>query len=205
MTTPSATPAPQHEPGPRGSRLATALTRRHNPLRRRSDVRRGRLRVLLTLALLVAGVLSALLSLGVYQHERAVAERQAAALHQVRATVLTDAAQPTPSAGADFRSDVRWTDSWGTVHQARVSISGTATAGSSVTLWLDSSDRPAMAPPGPANSLGKSLFIGMLVLVAADSTALAASGLARARLDRADLRAWGQEWQQVGPLWTGRG
>ncbi|MFC1405522.1 MULTISPECIES: hypothetical protein [Streptacidiphilus] len=203
MATPAAAPTPA-QPAPRRSRLGIALARRHNPLWRRTDALRARLRMLLIAALIVITALAALLALGLYRSDRAAAGRYAATLHRVQAVALADADQQHPVDGARFTAEVRWTDASG-AHQARAAAGATTLRGDPVTVWVDAAGSPSSAPRSEAYSTGKAAMVGSLVWISVTSGALAVATLRRRRLGQVDLERWTREWEDVEPVWTRRG
>ena len=203
MATPAAAPTPSH-PAPRRSRLGAVVGRRHNPLWRRTDTLRSRLRVLLALAVTATVALAALLALGFYHDDRASAVQQASALHRTQAVALTDADQDHGGYGANFTALLRWTDPSGATHQGRAAVDAATVAGTSVPVWLNSAGQVSAPPTTVADSTGKAILLGGLVLVSGGSLVLAGSSLARSRLSRADLRNWEREWKEIEPTWTRR-
>lgn len=203
MATSAAAPTPSH-PAPRRSRLGAAVARRHNPLWRRTDTLRSRLRVLLVLAVTATAALAALLAVGFYHQDRAAAQRQAAALHRTQAVALTDADQGHGGYGAGFSAVLRWTDPSGATRQGRAAVDAATVTGAGVPVWLDSADRPTAPPTTAADSTSMAILLGGLVLVTGASLVLAGASLARSRLGRADLRDWEREWNRIEPAWTRR-
>jgi hypothetical protein len=203
MATPAAAPTPA-QPAPHRSRLGMALARRHNPLRRRTDVLRARLRITLTVALIAITALCAVLALGLYRSDHAAAERYAATLRRVQAVALTDADQQHPVSGASFTAQVSWTDAVGS-RQARIPAHATTLKGDQVTLWLNAAGAPSSPPRPEAYSAGKAAMVGSLCFVAATSCALAAAALRRRRLSQADLDRWARDWEAIEPVWTRKG
>ena len=179
-------------------------TPRHNPLLRRTDVLRHRLGVLLALGLAAAASLSVLLALHLDHVDRAAVQRYTTDLRQVQAVAVGDAAQQRTAAGAAYVSPVRWTDAAGATHQARAVVPGTADAGSTVALWLDSEGRPATPPTSTADSTGKATFLGFLAFLCSVTLVTTTVSSRRARLDRTDLQGWELDWQRVEPAWTAR-
>ena len=202
MATPAAAPVPA-QPAPRRSRLGIVLARRHNPLWRRTDVLRARLRILLTATLIAITALGALLALGLYRSDRAAAERYAATVHRVHAVALTDADQQHSVGGANFTAQVRWNDTAGP-HQARVAAVATTLKGDPVTVWVNAAGAPSSRPRTEAYSTAKAAMVGSLSWVGATSGALAAATLRRRRLSQTDLQGWAREWEDVEPVWTRR-
>ena len=203
MATPAAAPVPSH-PAPRRSRLAATLARRHNPLWRRTDSLRSRLRILLVLALIAVAALSALLALGLYRSDRAAAARHAATLRQTQAVALTNAGQSHVGYGANFTAEIRWTGPTGAAHESRAAVDPGTVPGTKVTVWLDSADQVTAPPVSVADSAGRAVLLGGLSLLGGGVLTTVGASLARSRLNRADLRNWDQAWQVTEPTWTRR-
>lgn len=202
MATPAAAPVPA-QPAPHRSRLGIALSRRHNPLWRRTDALRARLRIALIVALTAITAVGAVLALALYRSDRSAAEHYAATMHQVQAVALTDADQQHPVGGANFTAQVRWTDTAGT-HQARVAADASTVKGNPVAVWLNAAGTPSTPPRSEADSAGKAVLIGILGWSGTATAALATAALGRRRLAQADLNRWEQEWQDTEPQWTRR-
>lgn len=201
MATPATTPTPS-PPAPRRSRLTAALTRRRNPLRRRTDSQRTWLRALTLLGLGAAVALSALLAQQLYRSDRATALQQRAPLHQVQADVLTDVARVPVTPDAGLTAQVRWTDTDGTTHSAVVDVPASTTKGGHLSLWLDATGQPRTAPGSAEDWATSAAYLGATVLVGSVFLLAAARSLARAHLDRTDLHNWEQGWNRVEPLWA---
>jgi hypothetical protein len=203
MATPAAAPTPSH-PAPRRSRFGAAAARRHNPLWRRTDSLRSRLRALLVLGLVASAGLSVLVALALYQDDRSASHRYAATLHQVQAVAVSDADQQHGGLGGDFSAVVRWTDPSGKAHQTRAAADPATLTGDKVAVWLDSTDQVAAPPTNVADSAGKAVVLGSLALVTAATLVSAMGSVARSRLNQADIRNWDREWEKTEPAWTRR-
>lgn len=203
MATPAAAPTPS-QPAPHRSRLGARAARRHNPLWRRTDTLRGRLRVLLAITLATTAALSALLALGLYHDDRASALRYAATLHRTTAVALTDADQNHGGFGAGSTAVLSWTSPSGSRHQARAATAASTLTGDKVTVWLTRADQVVAPPTSVADSTGRAILLGSLTLLGSGTLVLAGGTLARSRLSRADLRNWELDWQHTEPTWTRR-
>ncbi|MFG2800955.1 hypothetical protein [Streptomyces pseudovenezuelae] len=118
--------------------------------------------------------------------------------HAVRAVLLTDESHHTsairPSSGSSDRS-------LGTVRTDRTLVDTGLKAGSRLLLWQDCNAALATAPPSTREA---ALEAGVLAGLALVGTVHAAGALARWRLDRRRVEAWGREWDLVGPRWGHR-
>lgn len=180
--------------------------RRGNPLLRRTDRQRGRLRVLLVLGLVAAVALAALVGVFSYRSERLAARHEAVGLRQVQAVELSDAVPSAPGISPGYTARVRWSDPTGagTVRQAVAAVPATGTVGSRVPVWVDAAGQVRSAPAPAGVSAADSVFFGSVALVVLAPSAVIAWYLADGRLDRIDQRNWEREWQQVEPEWTRR-
>jgi len=206
MATPAATPTPPPHPSEHRSRLRAARARRHNPLLRRTDRQRGRLRILWALGLVAALALAVLAGVISDRIERAATVRAAEQLHQVQAVEIGNAVPSRSGISVTYTAEVRWTDPAGTgpTRQAVAPVPAFDTAGSRVSLWVDAAGRVHPAPASADVSAGDSVVIGGLALLVLVPSVEVARYLAARRLDRADQRNWESEWQRVEPEWTGR-
>ena len=202
MATPATAPTPSPQPVPHRSRLGAAVARRRNPLWRRTDTLRARLRALLVLALAATAALSALAALGLYQGDRDHAHRYAAVHQRTRAVALT--AADHSSTGSGFSALVRWTGPTGTGQRALATVDPGTVPGDRVTVWLDHADRVAAPPAGIGDSVGRAVLFGGLGLVGTGSLVLAGGSLARNRLNRVDARDWDRDWKDTEPAWSRR-
>ncbi|WP_329258245.1 hypothetical protein [Streptomyces pseudovenezuelae] len=116
--------------------------------------------------------------------------------HAVRAVLLTDDSHHTsairPPSGSSDRS-------LGTVRTDRTLVDTGLKAGSRLVLWQDGSGMLATAPPSTREAALEAGVLGALA-----STVHAAGAVARWRLDRRRVEAWGREWDLVGPRWGHR-
>ncbi|MEY9964143.1 uncharacterized membrane protein YidH (DUF202 family) [Streptacidiphilus sp. MAP12-16] len=200
MAAPEAAPTPPF-PTQRRSRLGAARARHRSPLRRRNDTLRTWLRTSMVLGLLTAASLSALIGLLSYQTHRATAVRHEGQLHKVQALALTDA---TRSQGNATAARIRYTDLVGAVHEARLTVPATTAQGDRFPLWLNDRNQASTPPDSLADSASAAVCLGVLTLIGTAIVIVAAQTLARARLERTNLRHWEREWLQIEPAWSHR-
>ncbi|MEV7777571.1 hypothetical protein [Kitasatospora sp. NPDC088351] len=211
----SSTPRPTRAaslPRRAGRHLRRALGARRDPLVRPLDRSRSRAWAAALLGLLLAlsaAVGAALLSFHAADHD-ASADR--ARLHRVDAVLLT-AARPGNAAnsrwagGYESRADVTvsWTYPDGQQHTGRAEAPRSATAGSTVTVWVD--DDGGRADP-PATRVGVAVEAVCTGLSGFAALAAALGGGLALRLRALDRRAdqeWQRSWARLEPLWSGRG
>jgi hypothetical protein len=123
---------------------------------------------------------------------------------QVDAVLLENAGtggdQDEP-ATAPQAARARWTAPDGSARNGIVQAVAGSRIGSRVAVWVDDAGM-LRAPPVRHHPAAQALLVGALVVF---GLAAALSGLhriARGFLDRRRDRAWGQEWLEVGPLWS---
>ena len=125
---------------------------------------------------------------------------------QVEAVLLDD---PPPGYREADSEDVAWrlvrfAGTSGSEQVANVPAAGRQPAGGTVRLWVDRNDRVMPAPLTQTDAVVISATAG--IGIAALGAAVLASmwfGLRRL-LDIRNSAAWGQEWAQVEPVWSGR-
>lgn len=204
-------------PGGRGerrgvSRVGRPLRHRFgfdgNPLRRPTDWSESVTRVVLLAAFaLLAPVLAMLVGQWAYTQGSAAGGLQASSRHEVRATLLEDAA------GSDLTRDgipltstapVRWTGPDGSRHQATVAVTAGRDAGGTTTVWVDDSGDPVGRPltdgQVTVNAVAAGLLTFTLTGIAAGLTWI---GVSR-RIDRRRMAEWDAEWVTFSSRWTGQ-
>jgi hypothetical protein len=98
----------------------------------------------------------------------------------------------------------RWKAPDGTPRTGEVYAPAGAAAGSTVTVWIDGSGRPAVSPVQRGDVIEATALAASLATVAV-AVVLALLGLlARRVLDRRRLAAWEDRWAVTGPQWTRR-
>ncbi|MER5642292.1 hypothetical protein ABT095_35790 [Kitasatospora sp. NPDC002227] len=178
---------------------------RANPVRRTSDrvqwwLARVRLAVL-AVTLPAAAVTTGLRS---YRGELHSAQTQSATRHPVTARLTTDAPGPTGADSAKVPATAAWTASDGTTRTATVDVWAGESAGTAVSLWVDSHDTPVSAPPNHAQAVTSGWTTAALT---AGSVALLCLGLWKGSvhlLNRSRYARWDAEWSQVEPRWSRR-
>lgn len=199
----------------RAGRTAGHTTRlwrlRRNPLRRRSDLLEGWLRIaarLLLTLLIPAGC--ALTAASVAQQTLRAGED----LHRASA-VLTEPApgDPTENGPGWFASvgqerDVpvraRWTAPDGTTHTGVAEAPPGSERGARVTVWLDDAGRTRPRPPEPGEAWAGGVLTGLALALPAVVLVMGARGVLCARLDARRAEGWEREWAEVGPEWSRR-
>jgi hypothetical protein len=204
MLTPKARP-----PGTRLARCARWLGFERNPLRRRTDRIEAVIRLASMILLLVAVPLAAI-AVGQQADHLALrrAEAQRAAEHQVTAVLLRPAQAtglPDPYTSVQLTYVLaRWQPAGQPPRSGQVLAPAGASAGSTVTIWIDRSGALASPPPEHRDIAGDVAIAAVMAGLATCLLLVGSNALARRALDRRRLQAWDAEWRATGPQWTGR-
>ncbi|MEV7022319.1 hypothetical protein [Kitasatospora sp. NPDC093558] len=209
----SSSPSPAHPAAlPRriGRQLRRALGGRREPLARSVDRARARAWALAALGLLLALALATAGALAGYRSDapRAAAER--GRLHQVDAVVL--AVPQHGGSGSKFsggyesriEAEARWTYPEGQPHTGTVQAPQTATAGTTVSIWVGP-DGAVSVPPLDRTAIAVSAAcIGAGTLLALVALVVLALRLRLRALERRSDESWTRAWARLEPLWSGR-
>ena len=173
------------------------------PLKGGSDRLECLFRVLVLLALLVAG--PAGLAVGTASHLRLAAQAEEQAQSRYRATaVLLEAAPAQPVSPAipwALGVAAEWTTAAGTVRQGDIAAPVGADAGDPVTIWVDGDGDAVRAPLPRKAVVTEAVTTGGFTWLAVSGLAVAAYALLRWALDRYRLRRWAAGWAVVEPVW----
>ncbi|MFF9365393.1 Rv1733c family protein [Streptomyces griseoluteus] len=169
--------------------------RRHNPLRRRSDVVEAWMVVVVAVLLCVVAPLTGTVAgLVAYDRARTHAEEQRAERQPVRAVVAgRPASRPTVHGdrGHGYRAEVRWTEPGRRTRTAVADVRAGTRAGDTVTVWFDSRGRMVVG-------------IGLGVAGGTAAIVLLARAVERRIALRHRLAEWERAWARTGPAWTRR-
>ncbi|MEY9844265.1 hypothetical protein ABH940_001332 [Streptacidiphilus sp. BW17] len=192
----------------RADQAADEAVRELNPLLRLTDRVRRRLRRLRS-CLLALAALGAVAAGATTWAGEAAAARERVGGHEVRATTLVAAVplKQTALRGgvvAYVTTPVGWQDPPGVRHTGAASVPRGRAAGTAVEVWVDASGSPVTPPAGPADLALLTLLVGVATMSAGAGLVLTGTWVARRRVDRRDFRSWGDEWEQVEPVWSGR-
>ncbi|MFI8348733.1 hypothetical protein [Streptomyces sp. NPDC085596] len=182
--------------------------RRHNPLRRRSDVVEAWVVVLVAVLLCVVAPLAGTAA-GLYTYDRARthAEEQRAERHSVRAEVLgRPAARPTVHGdrGHSYRAEVRWTEPGQKPRTAVAHVPAGTRAGDAVTVWFDGRGHTVAPPPNDIAVWQHTVAVGLGVAGGTATFVLLARAVERRVALRHRLDEWERAWARTGPRWTRR-
>lgn len=182
----------------RMSRLLRWLAGR-NALRRPVDRIEGAVLVVLSVGLLAAVAVAAVVGTYTYQSQRAAS----ASMRPAVAVLL----QAGPHYGGPARigqAEARWRDRGGANRSGVLTAVSTpgimgAAAGARIAVWLDRSGQPAAPPAGHVAMIVNALALGAAVAGGAAVTLLICYALCRLVLDRRRLAAWESAWSLTGP------
>ncbi|MGW3111065.1 Rv1733c family protein [Streptomyces sp. NPDC001091] len=182
--------------------------RRHNPLRRRSDVVEAWVVVVVAVLLCVGAPLAGTAAgLVTYDRARTHAEEQRAERHAVRAVVLgRPAARPTVQGdrGHGYRAEVRWTEPGRRTQTVVADVPAGTRAGDTVTVWFDSRGRTTPPPPNDVTVWQHTVAVGLGTAGGAAAIVLLARAVERRVALRHRLDEWERAWARTGPRWTRR-
>ncbi|HEY4022477.1 MAG TPA: hypothetical protein VGM75_27555 [Pseudonocardiaceae bacterium] len=171
-----------------------------SPLRRTVD-RVERAALALAIGLAVAAVPIALLTgAAVHRASDAIVAAENAAAHPATALLLRDAPTDTAALGAATTLGEWHTD--GTVRTGPVDVMPGATAGTTVSVWLDDAGRP-VAPPLTADQAYWRGFVTVVMLLLATFALITSAYLLTHWLcERRRIAEWAADWRAVEPRWT---
>jgi hypothetical protein len=182
----------------RMSRLLRWLAGR-NALRRPVDRIEGAVLVVLSVGLLAAVAVAAVVGTHTYQSQRA-----ASASMRPAVAVLLQAGPLYSGPARIGQAEARWRDRGGDNRSGVLTAVSTpgimgAAAGARIPVWLDRSGQPAAPPAGQVAMIVNALALGAAVAGGAAVTLLICYALCRLVLDRWRLAAWESAWSLTGP------
>ncbi|MEU6816658.1 hypothetical protein [Streptomyces sp. NPDC046860] len=189
-------------------RIRSRRRRRHNPLRRRSDVMEAWVVTVVAVLLCVLAPLAGI-SAGLYTYDRARAHatEQRAERHAVRAVVRgRPDARPTVRGdrGQGYRAEVRWTEAGRGPRTAVAPVPVGTRAGDTVTVWFDGRGRAVPAPADDVAVWQHTVAVGLATVGGTAAIVLLARAVERRVALRRRLDEWERAWARTGPRWTRR-
>ncbi|MFF7648128.1 hypothetical protein [Streptomyces canus] len=177
---------------------------RNNPLRRRDDILEAWIVLAVWAVVAVGGTIAGLLTAHAADE---VFAQQRADRHPVRALLVSDASAHTStvrSSSDKALGQVRWTAPDGSARTGRTLVDASLKAGTRLVVWQDGHGVLVTAPPNTARAGVEAGVLGALAGLAVTGAVQATGAVARWRLDRRRIDAWGREWDLVGPMWGHR-
>ena len=174
---------------------------RGNPLRRHDDIVEAWIVLVVWAVFAVGGTVAGLVTAHAADEMFA---RQRAERQSVRAVLLNDVPRSATALGGTTErrmTTVRWTTSDGSTRTGRTLVETGLEAGSRVTVWQNAEGRLTAAPLSSTEAAIESGFLGTSAAAALAGLVFGAGAVARWRLDRHRVDAWGKEWDLVGPRW----
>lgn len=174
---------------------------------RRSDRVEGRLGLLLVVAFfLVAPLMGAWVWNMAYRSEEGQNSRVRDRIARVEAVLLDDASEPAPTDGTGMPTELwvaraRWSAPSGVEHVGAVQVVGKLLAGDRIGLWIDRNGEPVTAPE-PAHPSTEAALATTVAVLAVLCALVLTKATVRLVLDRRRMRAWQDEWSEIGPRWT---
>ncbi|MFC9289540.1 hypothetical protein [Streptomyces sp. NPDC057052] len=181
--------------------------RRHNPLRRRSDVVEAWTVLVVAVLVLIGAPLAGALA-GRWAHEdaRAVAAGQRAERHRVRAEVVGRPPDTLPTAEGvreqRLRIAVRWTEPGTGPRTAVALVPAGSQRGDRVDVWFDARGR-SVPPPRDGTAVWQhTLTLGVATAGGSAAAVLLGHAVVRRVALRHRLAEWDREWARTGPEWS---
>ncbi|NUO43168.1 MAG: hypothetical protein HOV82_14115 [Streptomyces sp.] len=177
---------------------------RSNPLRRRDDIVEAWVVLVVWAVVAVGGTVAGLVT--AHATDEALAQ-QRAGRHPVHAVLIADVPHPTPavrSSSGKALAKVRWTAPDGSTRTDNVLVDTGLKAGTHVVAWQDRRGTWVTAPPSAGAAAVEAGVLGAAAGLALAGAVFAVGAVARSRLDRRRIDAWGREWDLMGPRWGHR-
>ena len=190
--------------GQTAGRLVRRFTLGSGRLKRRSDRVQFAARVLLLILLVTAAPVALAVADATGSQTRGLANAQAAARHQVGATLLADAPPAPDAAHPELRSAVRasWTAPSGVEREGIVDVRAGTKAGTSVSIWVDRTGNATTRPLGTADVVSRAIGYGVATFLGISTLAAVSYLAVRVLLDRHRMRRWAADWAVVEPVWS---
>lgn len=183
--------------------------RRHNPLRRRSDVVEAWTVLVVAVLVLIGAPLAGALT-GRWAHEdaRAVAAEQRAERHRVRAEVVGRPPDTLPTAEGvrehRLRIAVRWTEPGAGPRTTTALVPAGTHRGDRVDVWFDARGR-SVPPPSDGTAVWQhTLTLGVATAGGSAAAVLLGHAVLRRVALRHRLAEWDREWARTEPEWSRR-
>jgi hypothetical protein len=176
-------------------------------LKRTSDRLEVLARVLVVCSVLTAVPIALTVATETHVRARLEAVAEAAARHQVTATLLEDAPVTegdAQSGAAEPPAAAVWTGPDGVERKGFVVAPAGTRAGFSVPIWLDAQGDRTKRPLSGGDIAARSVGYALLTLLVISGVALVAHLSFRKVLDRSRCCRWAREWATVEPRWTHR-
>ncbi|MEU1852432.1 hypothetical protein ABZ499_24955 [Streptomyces sp. NPDC019990] len=199
-------PIPRAQPPP--IRAVRWWRWRRNPLRRRSDLLRAWIGLVLAVAVAITAPLAAW-AVGTTVHDTltAAAREQARAGRHTTAALLDDAPGHPEPGSAESRETrypvkVGYTAPDGTARTATTDVDPGLPAGHRVRVWTNAEGTLAKPPMPPGDIRNRTVGAGALAAITVLFTGTSAYRLTARVLDQRRMRAWEAEWQRTARRWT---
>ncbi|MFD8253055.1 Rv1733c family protein [Streptomyces werraensis] len=189
---------PPQDPQPRHR-----VSRKANPLRRRSDQLEAWISRLLLLILLL-GLPAATLGTGLatYRSAMGTVRTQSAERQEVDAQVVS--AGRTVAATQEQRAQVRWTGDEGTTRTDNARVKPHTPEGATVRLWVTRGGAVTGPPMTENQAVTTSWFTGGAAAAGFAAIIYVTRVGVRHELARKRYAQWDAEWERVEPLWADR-
>ena len=199
--------ATTRSPGTRRERCARCLGLDRNPLRRPADRVEAWLRLLMLTLLLTAVPVTAigfgLMANQVLTHQAQAQQRSDRLVSAVLTNQVPTSVVDPYVADPEVWAKARWTAPDGAARSGQILAPAGTRAGSTISIWVNTSGGTVDPPPKRAAVLTGSTAFGVTTGLMLILLLVGLQAAARRTLDRQRLAAWDGEWRTTGPLWTG--
>jgi type II secretory pathway pseudopilin PulG len=177
------------------------------PLKRTSDRLEYLGRLLLAGVLMVGVALALAVATATSARGRSEVDAQAAERQQVTAELLEDVSAPRGE--AEGIPDVGpatavWVERSGIERTGVISVPVGATAGSTLTIWVDRDGDRTARPLSNGDVVGQAVGSFVLTYLGIAMAGLGGYLWFRRVLDRSRSRRWAAEWAVIEPVWSGK-
>jgi hypothetical protein len=177
------------------------------PLKRTSDRLEYLARLLLAGVLLIGVAISLAVATATSARGRSEVAAQAAERQQVTAELLEDVSAPKGESGSipDVgQATAIWVERSGIEHTGVIAVPVGATAGSTLTIWVDRDGDRTARPLSNGDVVGQAVGTFVLTYLGVAMAGLGGYLGFRRVLDRSRSRRWAAEWAVIEPVWSGK-
>lgn len=160
--------------------------------------------LLLTALVLVAAAVLTAVAVSVHGSTVERGRELAAERRLTSALVVTDAPIIAHGSYSTHEAEVRWTGRDGLPHTGNTTLTERHAPGETVEIWVDTRERPVLAPPDARDAVIAAAVTWLLGMMAAVAGIAVLGRLLLAWAWWRLGRSWEQDWAQVEPRWAGR-
>lgn len=178
-----------------------------NPLRRKTDRLEAWTGLALLLMLVVLTPLAAWYTgWESYRHGTRTERIERSTRQQTDARILTAASYRSLPTGTLLKpvAQASWTAPDGTTRSGPIRVTANSHPGSVQRIWTDLAGNIVASPRRQAETVADMAFSAALTALAIVTAVLIVRRVVRSRLDHHRFALWQQEWERIGPQWSGR-